>query len=106
MPDKGAWLTSDQGCWPAVSTQAAGTQRRGGDGGAAQGGSGGATDSQGGFRGRVADPSPHGSGAPMSGPVQRSADVWRRAGDEPPAPRCSRVARSGRGARLPDPAAL
>ncbi|CAG9579035.1 unnamed protein product [Danaus chrysippus] len=42
----------------------------------------------------------------MSGPVQRSADVWRRAGDAQPALSCSRVPHSVRGGRSPDRAAL
>ncbi|CAK1540742.1 unnamed protein product [Leptosia nina] len=47
-----------------------------------------------------------GAGAPMSGPVQRSADVWRRAGDARPAPSCSRVSHSLGGARPSERAAL
>lgn len=43
------------------------------------------------------------AGAPMSGPVQRSADVWRRAGDASPAPRCSRVSNSAGDTRLSIP---
>lgn len=43
------------------------------------------------------------AGAPMSGPVQRSADVWRRAGDASPAPRCSRVSNSAGDTRLSFP---
>ncbi|CAH2108607.1 unnamed protein product [Euphydryas editha] len=39
----------------------------------------------------------------MSGPVQRSADVWRRAGDASPALRCSRVSHSVGDARLSIP---
>lgn len=87
--------------------------RRGGERAArrARSGGEGAPDSRGGFRGwgqrpgsrRAVGRGRGAAGAPMSGPVQRSADVWRRAGDALPAPRCSRVSHSAGDTRLSIP---